>query len=454
VIFADALPKIKTFLRPAALPLATVDLLIRLIAAFCYHPGRMSAAQAAQAVRSQARHRAQSARFLARCHWSKNWAVLGAVAGLLLEQEATATGPWLFLLDQTYVGQQGQKTQNTSHCGNRQRRPRRGRRYQKYKIAKRSGHAFVMGLLLTPGGLRIPCCRCYYTEGYCRQRNLPYRKQTELAAELIRTVAVPAGAAVVVLGDTAYEAKVIRQACATRGFSWVVPLNPERVLGGDKPRPKVKSLGSGLTAEHFEAVRLIPGQGRYVAQRRAARCRVGPKSQGRTFWVHPERRAVHNVGDVLLVFSTNERPQAGRAVAVQKILMTNDATLTAAAVVALYAVRWQVELFFKELKGTLGLHRYRFREFAKVEGWVQACLVTFCYLEWYRAEQLRRRDLPEKEKRWWQWQRSYGLSLAVWRRAEEHDLGKLLRWSGTKAGLKRLRQALRRAQPKEYRPPA
>jgi hypothetical protein len=408
---------------------------------------------AAQAVRSRARHRAQSARFLAPCHGSKDWAVLGAVAGLLLEREASATGPWLFLLDQTSVGQQGQKTQDTYHCGNRRRRPRRGRRYQEDKIAQRSGPAFVMGLRLSPGGLRIPCCRCYSTEGSCRQRDLPSRKQTELAAELIRAVAVPAGAAGVVLGDTASEAKVIRQACAARGFSWVVPLNPERVLGGGKPRPEVKSLGSGWTAEHFEAVRLIPGQGRYVA-RRAARCRVGPKSQGRTFRVHPERRAVPDVGDVLLVFSTNERPHAGRAVAVQKLLMTNDVTLTAAAVVALDAVRGQVELFFKELQGTLGWPRYRFREFAKVAGWVQACLVTFCYLEWYRAEQVRRRDLPEKEKRWWQGPRSDGLRLAVGRRAEEHDLGKLLRWSGTKAGLKRLRQALRRAQSKEYCPPA
>ena len=260
-------------------------------------------------------------------------------------------------------------------------------------------------------------------------------------------MAVPDGATVVVLGDTAYEAAVIRTACAARGFSWVVPLNPERVLAGAKPRPKVRSLAADLSASHFEAVRLVPGQGAYAAQRRAARCRVGPKSKARTFWVHPERRAVHNVGDVLLVFSTKEQPQAGRAVAVQKVLMTNDVTSTAAAVVALYDVRWQVELFFKELKGTLGLHRYRFREFAKVEGWAQACLVAFCYLEWYRAEQLGRRDVTDKEARWWQGQRCYGISAAVWKRAEDHDLEKLRRWSGTKAGLKRLRRALRQAQP-------
>src|SRR3954447_3288727 len=113
MILTDALPQIKTFLRPAGLPPATVGLLLRLVAAFCCHAGRMSCAAAASALRSQARHRAQLARFLARTHWSKDWSLLSALAGLLLEQERQTQGTWFFLLDQTYVGQQGQHTQNT-----------------------------------------------------------------------------------------------------------------------------------------------------------------------------------------------------------------------------------------------------------------------------------------------------------------------------------------------------
>ena len=381
MIFADALPHIKTFLRPARLTATTTGLLVRLLAAFLHHPGRMSCSQAAAAVRSQARHRAQLARFLARLHWSRDWALLGEVAGLLLEQEARRDGTWLFLLDQTYVGQQGQKTENTFSRANYRPRQRKGNRKQK-KYAKRSCHGFVVGLLLTPSGLRIPCCRCYYTEDYRRAGGLTYRTQPALAAELIREVAVPAWAEVVVLGDTAFEAQAIRTACAARGFGWVVPVNPERVLAGPKPRPKVKSLSEGLSAEHFQAVRLTPGTGAYAAQRRAARCRVGPQAKPRVYYAHAERRAVHNVGDVLLVFSTKEEPRAGKAVRVQKVLMTDRAGLGATAVVELYAVRWQIELFFKELKGTLGFHQYRFRSFAKVEGWAQACLVAFCYLQW------------------------------------------------------------------------
>lgn len=260
MIFANTLPKIKTFLRPAALSATSYALVVRLIAAFVHHPGRMSASQAAGAIRSQARHRAQLARFLARSHWSKDWQLLSAVADLLLQREAQRDGTWVFILDQTYCGQQGTKTENTFSRANYRPRAKKSGRKQK-KHARRSCHGFVMGLLLTPSGLRIPCCRCYYTRDYCTHRQRDYHTQPALAAALIEQLAVPAGARVVVLGDTAFEADGIRAACARRGFSWIVPVNPERVLVGEQPRPKVRSLSQGLSAEHFEAVRLVPGQG-------------------------------------------------------------------------------------------------------------------------------------------------------------------------------------------------
>lgn len=451
MIFADALPRIKTFLRPARLSTTTTTLLLRLLAAFVCPHRRLSAAQAASAIRSQARHRAQVVRFLARCHWSRDWSMLATVADLLLQQEAQRCGTWVFILDQTYVGQQGCHTENTFSRANYRPRRKKGNRKNK-KHAKRSCHGFVMGLLLTPSGLRIPCCRAYYTEGYCHSRQLPYRTQIALAADLIGQLAVPPGAEVVVLGDTAFEAADIRRACAARGWSWVVPLNPERVLAGPKPRPKVLSLVAGLSADRLQAIRLVPGKGRYAAQRRAARCRVGPKAKARVYYAQAERRQVHNVGDVLLVFSTTEKPKAGEPVRVQKVLLSNDVTRTAAQVVQLYDLRWQIELFFKECKGTLGLHRYRFRQFVKVENWVQACLVSFCYLEWYRAWQLCRRDQDEGCKAWWRWQRCYGVSVAIGQATEQDDLRRVYRLSQTPTGQRKLRKCLRAALPREYRP--
>ena len=450
MIMDDALPGIKAFFRATSLKVNAVTMLIRLVAAFTCRVGRMSAAQAAGAVRSQARHRAALVRFLAQRRWSRDWTVLSQVAELLLRAEKRRPGPWIFLVDQTYCGQQGRATENTFSRANYTERPKKSKRRQK-RHARRSCHGFVMGLLLTPGGLRIPSCRCYYTQEYCRARGQAYRKQTELAAELIGLAPIPQGTEGIVLGDTAFDADVIRRACAARGWTWIVPLNPERVLEGAKPRPKVRSLAQELKGERFTPVRLNPGRGPYVARRRAARCRLGPHSKTRTFYVHQERRRVHSLGEVQLVFSTKEQPRAGAAVAVQKVLVTNDVRRSASAVVELYDLRWQIELFFKELKSTLGFSQYRFRRFRKVEAWAQACLIAFTYLEWHRARQLGRGDVPESARRWWSWQRTHGLCTAVRQAAEERDLTHLFRWSGTKTGRRKLRRCLRAALPLECR---
>ena len=76
--------------------------------------------------------------------------------------------------------------------------------------------------------------------------------------------------------------------------------------------------------------------------------------------------------------------------------MTNNQGLLAAEIVELYDLRWQIELFFKELKSTLGFHQYGFANFAAVESWVECCLITYLYLEWYRAKKLNRRGLSKK----------------------------------------------------------
>ena len=123
-------------------------------------------------------------------------------------------------------------------------------------------------------------------------------------------------------------------------------------------------------------------------------------------------------------------------------------------IVELYNLRWQIELFFKEMKSTLGMVHYRFRQFERVERWVEMALVTFLYLEWYRATQLARRGLSEKERQWWERQRAYGLCQAVRQQAERADLEYLAERLKTTGGIQRLRRELKAACPAEYRSPA
>ncbi len=449
VIMQDALPGLKRFLKPVGLNERTLALVIRCVIAFVMHLGRMAATRAATAVRSEPRHRAQVCRFLGR-KLLRRLSPAAVLRGQLLRLESRLSGTFFFLVDQTLASQQGDKTENTFSTGNRQRRPRKGRRYSKYKHARKTCHCFVKGLLITPSGIRIPFSKSYYTRDYCKAKKRPYRTQTELAAEMIAELPLPEEAKVVVLGDTAFDAQCIRQACGQRGYTWVVPLNPERVVAGPKgKRPKVRSLVNDLQADQLVELRLHAGKGPLVEQRRVSPCRVGSKVKPRTYYVHHRRQAVHSVGEVQLVFSTRTKPTKNQPVDVQKILMTNDRSASAKQIVEWYALRWQIELFFKELKSTLGFHQYRFRKFDAVEGWDELIQVTFLYLEWYRARQLQRRDLPEEKKKWWRWQRTHGLCMAVRQAAEQADLEEIAERLETPTGLRRLRRLLKCALPKE-----
>ncbi|MFO0897533.1 MAG: transposase [Pirellulales bacterium] len=83
-----------------------------------------------------------------------------------------------------------------------------------------------------------------------------------------------------------------------------------------------------------------------------------------------------------------------------KILMTN-ARLSTSEVLELYALRWQIELFFKELKSTFGFAQYRFRKFTVVQAWVELALSAVMFVEEQRARRLWDRRLSAATRRWW-----------------------------------------------------
>jgi len=449
VILQDALKGLKGLLQPVGLSDRARAAVIRCIAAFVLHAGRMSASQAARAIRSEPCHRAQIGRFLKRAWWQKR-GLLGYVQRAVMAMESRS-GQFVLIVDSTFCSQQGRLTENTFSTGNRERRPRKGRRYSTKKNARKCVHGFVCGLLVTPSGMRIAFVKKYLTKDTCKKRDIKHRTQTELAADIIAELELPPGAELLVLGDTAFDADSIREACKKHKATWITPVNPERVLAGAKPRPKVRSLLEKLKPQQFVAMRLHPGRGKLVPYRRLSPHRVGPKAKTRTFYVHGERRAVHSVGEVLLVVSTTEKPQRGKSLHEPKLLMSNDTSLTPQRLVELYALRWQIELFFKELKSTLGLHQYRFKDFRQVEHWVDLVLTTFLYLEWNRARQLAQRDLPDTQRRWWESQRTHGLCQAVRHSSEIHDLFTIRDRLKTPGGIRKLARVLRNALPVETR---
>lgn len=440
MIFATSLPHFKSFLGKAANDCSDFGHVVAFVCCILLPDvARRSVTAAARSVRSDLRDAGNLLRFLG---GSNSPAILLAAAQQRLLEKARQQQDrlHLLLLDSTQHGQEGTLTQNTYSCRNTTPRPRNSSRKQK-KTQKRSCHCFVFALLLTPCGLRIPYWLPFHTKEYCQLRGWCHQSQADLAARLITDIPLPPAVPLVVVGDTAFEAKQIRKACAARNAHWVVPINPERRLATAKPRPKVLSLSQSLKASDFRRVSFRLDQGELAPMARVSPGRIRSSKHQRVYWVHKRTADVLSVGRVVLLFSNKQDPSQTQAVKAQKVLMSDALSASAEELLRWYALRWQVELFFKEMKGQLGMCQYKTKQFDRVEGWVDLCVLSFCYLEWLRCGQLHKAAKPEKP--YWLSARAQTLRGHLRQQVERADIRALLRAANSARGKKRLNDLLK-----------
>lgn len=450
IMVTDSARELKRFLERTGVNELARLMLFRMVVAFLMRRGRMSCSQAAGSVASQPIHRGELTRFLARPRWQKH-DFNGPLRAALLARESRR-GKFLFLIDATLVSQAGKKTENTYSTGNRKRRPVKNRRYNKKKVVFKTCHSFTFGLLITPSGIRIPFQIPHYTKEYCDAHGLEHRTTAESAADMIRSLPLPPDAEVVVLGDTAYDAQVVREACEARGYLWIFPANPERVYEGPTGhRPQLRSRLKDWSRLSLQTVRLRASTGEYAHYRRLSKWRVGPKQKPRVYYAYQEKREVRRVGRVQLVFSTMKPNLAAATPDDVKILMTNALHLSVREVIELYSLRWQIELFFKELKSTLGFSQYRFQCFQAVKAWVETAILTVLFLEHLRAQRLSDRRLSKEARRWWEAQRLHGLSAAFQQECSRQELNYLADRLKTSGGITKLKRLIQAAMPPEYR---
>lgn len=450
IMVTDSAVGLKRFLEKTGLSELARLMVFRMVLAFLMRRGRMSCSQAAGSVASLVIHRGELTRFLARPRWQKH-DFNGPLRAALLSRESRR-GKFLFLIDATLVSQAGKKTENTYSTGNRARRPVKNRRYNKKKVVFKTCHSFTFGLLITPSGIRIPFQIPHYTREYCEQHGLEHRTTAESAAAMVRSLPLPLDAEVVVLGDTAYDAQVVREACEARGYLWIFPANSERVYEGPTGhRPQLRSRLKDWSRLSLQTVKLRASTGEYARYRRLSKWRVGLKQKPRVYYAYQEKREVRRVGCVLLVFSTMKPNLAAATPDDVKILMTNAVHLGSRQVIELYSLRWQIELFFKELKSTLGFAQYRFQCFQAVKAWVETAMATVLFLEHLRAERLFDRRLSKEARRWWEAQRLHGLSEAFRQESSGQELKYLFDRLKTTGGIAKLKRLLTAAIPPEYR---
>jgi hypothetical protein len=184
---------------------------------------------------------------------------------------------------------------------------------------------------------------------------LPFRKTTELAAQLIREFTPPAGVKVVVLFDAYYLCRTVVRACREQHFHVASTLKSNR---------RLCKQGWQLKAGRY---------GRHLLRRRRTETLVIDKPHGRARYRYVDAGwlQVSHLGVLHVVFS--------RKGAARKILglVTDDLELSATGLIQTYDKRWTIEQWVKDLKQLLGLGQYQNRPYRAAV--IHLHLVCFAY---------------------------------------------------------------------------
>jgi DDE superfamily endonuclease len=203
------------------------------------------------------------------------------------------------------------------------------------------GHQYVCAILVyrhqvIPWGIRL-----YVKPEQAKTLALPFRKSTELAAQLIREFQAPAGVKVVVLFDAYYLCRTVVQACREQHFPFASTLKGNRSLFKQGWKLKAGRYGRNLFRRRRTDTLVI----------------AKPHGKARYRFVDAGWLEVGHLGRLHVVFS--------RKGSARKLLglVTDDPELSAAQLIQTYERRWTIEQWVKDLKQLLGLGHYQNRSY-------------------------------------------------------------------------------------------
>ncbi|MDA1056033.1 MAG: transposase [Planctomycetota bacterium] len=238
---------------------------------------------------------------------------------------------------------------------------------------------------------------------------------------MIRDAPVPKDADVTVLYDSAFDTDYIHRECRNRGFREIFPIDPNRNLATtDSPhalaQPGRRVVASTLDwqEDEFETLELEVENEDLALFRRRHVDNLRVKKTFRRYVIAARRANVSKLGSCSIVASYKENPRVEllegqsddwrdyrRAIAKDRkkakkkpsrwhgmVLACTDPTLTAREVVEWYEIRWQIELFFRELKSRLQMRCYVLMRFEAVERYLDLLLMGFLLLEKRRLDDL------------------------------------------------------------------
>jgi len=203
------------------------------------------------------------------------------------------------------------------------------------------GHQYIKAAIYVHG-VTIPfAIRLYIKDKDSLKLSIPFRKVTELAADIIKSFTAPQGIKVIVLFDTYYLCPVVTKACKEKGFHFISVLKSNR---------NIKNRGKKLKSGSY---------GTYCFKnKKKSKMKISKQNSIASYtYVDAGWIEVSKLGFSHLIFSRKNSELKILA------LVTDDPKLKATDIIRSYDIRWNIEVFFKDAKQLLGLGRYQNRSY-------------------------------------------------------------------------------------------
>jgi hypothetical protein len=373
-----------------------------LVLAFVLSVGKLSLRKLGQEILTEQRNKSNVDRVFNNSEFDTQKVYTKFFELVFQQQEFAFSTQWIVILDTTAkkTCRKWHRRKPSRGKGGKRRLRKRNGNCIKYKDKGKTGkgsqtHLWVMGLLITDNGVRIPLPRrSYYTKNYVKKHGLKYRSQIDLVVEMLTSLRVPKNVEVIVLVDSFFESKKLDQICSLRHFIYVTAVDSNRCLAdenGNSNGQHVVSLLESFPSNAFEKITLDKESEQYYTFRR------GPgHRKTRTYNVCKKTLDIAKLGQRSVVFSKKEKIKGRQRIFSTKVLLTNNSKLTVEQIVELYELRWEIELYFKELKGYLHFIDYDFEDYKASEHWVDIVLIAFLFLEYRRLQLLQDSISPKK----------------------------------------------------------
>jgi SRSO17 transposase len=300
------------------------------------------------------------------------------------------------IIDGTAQKKQGKKMENTII----------------YKKGYTCDHFFVMGIIYFPDtGVRIPLPRrLYRTKEYCKKHGYKYRTQVKLAEMMIRYANLPDDIEITVIFDSYFPSEAVINRIRSKGYHFVCSVKGNRVdIDTNKQLKTIcqEHISSGQLNNRIQ-IKVLSKRSQHTPKGFPKGSVNAYKYETKTFITYTEKLSISKMGELQIVFSRKEEDDTSD-LRYMRYIVTDNLSLSTSDILTIYTYRWQIELYFKELKSYLGLGDYQMLPFQAIVRHVDCVIMSFMYLEHLRICKLK----EDPKSKQWRYARTLQMSYLV-----------------------------------------